>query len=81
MATEQELRELAGKAVADLEFRQKLLDNPEAALKEAGVELTDEQMKAFKEMDAEQLEQGLTELDERLTMGCWVKAQRICGWV
>ena len=81
MATQDDLRAVAGKAVADSEFRQKLMEDPEAAVKEAGIELTDEQMKALKEMDKEQLEQGFTELDERLTMGCWGKIQRICGWV
>ena len=41
------------------------------SLKEAGIELTPEQIQALKEVDREQFEQGLSELDERLTMGCW----------
>mgnify|MGYP003573645934 FL=1 len=80
MATQDDLRAVAGMAVADPEFRQKLLDDPEAAVKEAGIDLSGEQMKALKEMDKEQLEQGLTEIDERLTMACWAKVQRFCGW-
>ena len=38
-----------------------------------GIELTDEQMKALKEMDKEQLKESLTDLDNRLTMNCWMR--------
>jgi len=44
------------------------------AVKEAGIELTSEQIQALKEMDKGQLEEGISELDERLTMGCWSRA-------
>ena len=74
MATQDDLRTVAGRAVANPEFRQKLIDDPEAAVKEAGIDLSDEQMKALKEMDKDQFEEGLTEIDERLTMTCWNKA-------
>ena len=67
MSDQGDLRTVAGKAVADPEFRQKLLDDPEAAVKEAGIELSGDQMKALKEMDKEQFKLGLSELDERLT--------------
>lgn len=80
MATQEDLRTVAGKAVADPAFRQRLLENPEAAVREAGIDLTPEQMKALKEMDKAELEKGLADLDERLTMACWGKAQQICGW-
>ena len=80
MATQDDLRAIAGKAIADPAFREKLLSDPEGAVNEAGIELSDDQMKALKEMDREQLEKGLTDLDERLTMACWGKAQNICGW-
>jgi len=80
MATTDDLRAVAGKAVADPEFRQKLLDDPEAAVKAAGIELSADQMKALKEMDKAELEKGLVDLDNRLTMACWGKAQNICGW-
>jgi len=80
MATQDDLRTIAGKAIADPAFREKLLSDPEAAVTEAGIELNPDQMKALKEMDREQLEKGLTDLDERLTMACWGKAQNFCGW-
>ena len=38
MATQEDLRAVAGKAIADPAFRQKLLDDPEAAVKEAGID-------------------------------------------
>ena len=77
MTDQDDLRAVAGKALSDMEFRQKLLDDPEAAVKEAGIELTPEQIQALKEMDKEQFEQGLAELDERLNMhvGSWGYAQ------
>ena len=84
MTTQDELRTIAGKALADTAFRAKLLADPEAAVKEAGIELTSEQLTALKEMDKEELERGLTELDGRLTMACWGKSQGIittrCMW-
>ncbi len=82
MATHDDLRAVAGKAMADEEFRQKLLEDPEAAVNEAGINPSDEQMKTLKEMDKEQFQQGLNELDNRLTMGCWGYVSGIigCGW-
>ena len=80
MATQDDLRTIAGKAIADPDFREKLLSDPEAAVKEAGIELSDDQLNALKEMDRDQLEKGLTDLDERLTMACWGKYQAFCGW-
>jgi len=80
MTPQENLRAVAGKAIADPEFRQKLLDDPEAAVKSAGIELSAEQMKALKEMDKTKLEEGLADLDERLTMTCWGHTFRPCSW-
>jgi acyl-CoA hydrolase len=80
MATQEDLRAVAGKAIADPEFRQKLLEDPEAAVKGAGIDLSPDQMKALKDMDKAELEKGLMDLDQRLTMACWGKAQHFCGW-
>ena len=81
MSDQDDLRIIAGKAVADSEFRQKLLDDPEAAVKDAGIELTDEQMQALREMDKEQLEKGMAMLDDRLTMACWSRVfWPECAW-
>ncbi len=80
MAEQEDLRAVAGKAIADPVFRQKLLDDPEKAVKEAGITLSSDQLKALKSMDKQELEKGLVDLDSRLTMACWGKAQSICGW-
>jgi len=81
MAEQEDLRAVAGKAVADPEFRKKLLEDPEAAVKAAGIDLTPEEMKALKEMDKAELEKGLTDLDSRLTMACWGKVPLYrCSW-
>ncbi len=83
MAEKDQLRTIAGKALADPAFREKLLADPEAAVKEAGIELTPEQMEALKGMDRESLEAGLADLDERLTMGCWGRTTigpYVCAW-
>ena len=74
MAEKDELRTIAGKALADPAFREKLLADPEAAVKEAGFDLTPEQLEALKGMDREQFDAAMADLDERLTMGCWGKA-------
>ena len=71
MGSTEDLRSVAGKALADPAFREKLLADPEGAVKEVGIELTAEQLEALKNMDREQFEEGLADLDERLTMGCW----------
>jgi hypothetical protein len=80
MAAQDDLSVVAGKAVADPAFRQRLLDDPEAAIKEAGIHLTPEQVKALKSMDKAQLEKGLSDLDQRLTMACWAKGAGYCNW-
>jgi hypothetical protein len=73
MAGKDDLREVAGKALADLDFRKKLMDDPETAVKDAGFELSADDMKKLKEMDKKSFEGGLEDLDQRLTMGCWSK--------
>jgi len=85
MTAQDELRTIAGKALADPEFRDKLLADPEAAVKEAGFDLTPEQLEALKGMDREQFDAAMADLDERLTMGCWGRLAPIniptyCAW-
>jgi hypothetical protein len=73
MAEKDDLRGVAGKALSDLDFRKKLMEDPESAVKEAGFDLSGEQMKALKSMDKKAFEGSMEELDKRLTMGCWTK--------
>lgn len=64
MATEKEMHELIGRTVADPAFRASLVQHPEQAIKDAGYELTEQQMTAFKEHDLKALS---SDLDERLS--------------
>ena len=63
MATEQEMQELLGRALADEAFRARLLDDPRQAVREAGYELAEEQLAALKMIDTQTLAEAL---DERL---------------
>jgi hypothetical protein len=69
MATEKELHELIGRAVADPDFRAALIEDPEVAVAGAGYELTEEQLAGLKATDLKTLSEGL---DERLSKSvCW----------
>jgi len=64
MATEKEMYELIGRMVADPAFRASLVEDPGKAVKDAGYELTEEQMAALTERDLKALS---ADLDERLS--------------
>jgi len=64
MATEKEMYELIGRAIADPEFRARLVQDPEKAVAEAAYELTEEQLAGLKATDLQALSEGL---DERLS--------------
>jgi hypothetical protein len=64
MATEKEIHELIGRSVADADFRASLVEDPEKATKDAGFDLTEEQMAALKRLDMKALS---ADLDERLS--------------
>lgn len=69
MATEKELHELIGRAVADPDFRAALIEDPDKAAAEAGYELTSAQLAGLKQADLKALSEGL---DERLSKEvCW----------
>jgi hypothetical protein len=64
MATKKEIHELIGRAVADADFRASLVEEPETAVKDAGFDLTEEQLAALKRVDLKGLG---ADLDERLS--------------
>jgi hypothetical protein len=64
MATQKEIHELIGRIVADPDFRASLQDDPEAAVKEAGYDLTENQMNALKQADMKALGE---DLEDRLS--------------
>ena len=59
MATEKEFHELIGCAIADPEFRTKMVADPKGAAREAGYELTEEQMNRLKALDLASLSETL----------------------
>lgn len=63
MATEKEMLELLGRALADEAFRARLFDDPRQAVQDAGYDLTEEQLAALKTIDAQTMAEAL---DERL---------------
>jgi len=63
MATEKEMHELVGRAVMDVGFRKKLVADPKAAAKEAGITLTGEQLVVLKSAEGKGL---AAVLEERL---------------
>ena len=63
MATEKELHELLGRALADEAFRARLFDDAQQAAREAGYDLTAEQLAALKKIDMQTIAEAL---DERL---------------
>jgi hypothetical protein len=63
MATEKEMHELVGRAVLDVEYRKRLMEDPQKAAQEMGFALTEEQLAALKPAEGKGL---VTVLDERL---------------
>jgi hypothetical protein len=61
---EKKMYELIGRAIADPDFRAALIADPDKAIKEAGYELTDEEIASLREID---LKAGAEELGERLS--------------
>ena len=59
MATEKEMHEVIGRALVDSDFRMSLKENPEMAVREAGYELTPEQLAALKKVDLPAVAEGL----------------------
>lgn len=62
--SEKKMNELIGRAIADPDFRAALIADPDKAIKEAGYELTDEEIASLREID---LQAKAEELGERLS--------------
>lgn len=70
MVTDKQLAELLGRALADEEFRALLFDDPQAAARQMGCELTAEQVASLKASDVQSIAEGLDErLVKRLNLG------------
>jgi hypothetical protein len=64
VATEKEIYELIGRIVADPAFRASVLKDPEKAVKDAGFDLTEEQLQGLKATDLKAIS---ADLDDRLS--------------
>jgi hypothetical protein len=65
------LEQLIGKAVAEPDFRQQLIDNPESAVQSAGIQLSQEELQAIAGTSREEREQMLSSLGERTSPFCF----------
>jgi hypothetical protein len=63
LAAEKELQELLGRALADEAFRARLFDDPHQTVRDAGYDLTAEQLAALKTIDMQTIAEAL---DERI---------------
>jgi hypothetical protein len=66
----QELERLIGRAVLDPEFREKLFTDPEKAIREAGFDLTEEEIAHLKSIDTEKT-RALLEEAEAIPASDW----------
>jgi hypothetical protein len=61
------LREIIGRFLKDEDFRRGFLASPEAALRQAGVQLSNAEMAALKKMEPDDLKEWMADLDERIS--------------
>lgn len=63
--------EIIGKAITDPEFRQQLLNDPDAAIAVSGYELDEDQMEALRNLDSEAVDRAIEELVGSLDSAKW----------
>jgi len=65
MATQEEIEKMLGKAILDPEFRKEAIEDPEAAAKKLGVELSSEQVEAFKAEETTRVAEHLEKVESK----------------
>ena len=55
----EDLERLIGRAVLDPKFRERLFSDPEKAIREAGFDLSDEEMAGLKRIDPQQAREAI----------------------
>lgn len=63
--------ELVGRAIQDSEFRRRLLSDPEATARDEGWELTNSQVQALRDLDAQAVEEAIEALLGDLATSKW----------
>ncbi len=74
---ESQIPALILKASSDEKFRTLLLEDVDAAIKQSGIVLTDEEVAKLKAANKEELEKALSDIDDRVSKS----AAAIVGWV
>lgn len=59
------MEQLIGKAIAEQDFRAQLVDNPEQAVRSAGINLSSQELQALQGTSREEREQMMSQLGER----------------
>jgi len=59
MATKEDLKELVGKALSDEAFRKEFIEDPPAAAKKVGIDLTPDQAEVLKSIDTASMSEVL----------------------
>jgi len=67
MATKEELNRLVGKTLSDEAFRKEFIEDPAAAAKKEGIELTSDQAEALKSIDTASMSEVLEKVASK---GC-----------
>lgn len=63
--------ELVGRAIQDPEFRRRLLSDPETVARDDGWELSEDQVKALRDLDARAVEEAIEALLGDLATSKW----------
>ena len=71
MAKQSEIESMIGKAMLDAEFRKEVITAPESAAKKLGIELTPEQVMAFKAHDVATVAKQLEKIESK---SCYFRA-------
>jgi len=70
MASQKEMYEIIGRAVAHQDFRNELIKNPEKAAEGLGYTLTPEQVKALHDADLSTISEELTGRVSKMSFAC-----------
>ena len=70
MATKEELNRLVGKALSDEAFRKEFIEDPVAAAKKEGIELTPDQAEALKSIDTASMSEVMEKVASK---GCVIR--------
>jgi hypothetical protein len=71
------VEQLIGKAIAEPDFRQQLVNNPRQAVQSAGISLSAQEVQALEDTSREEREQMISQLGERTSP--WFDSWSVSG--